>query len=183
MNSQREIPSCYKHFSSVQLRLLLGASLLVTATLVIGCEHRQQGKDNGPQVSSFRDTLRNFISQRNDDSAKNPQVAKRAPAKSQRREERVKPHKPKVIVYVVDNCALCQETEKFLKSNKIRFRKLNVEKTSAGREFYAKERGGQLPIVTVDEEIIRGFQPERIYQSVTKPPESKTPSDSKIVRF
>lgn len=78
------------------------------------------------------------------------------------KEKRAKPKKPKVTLYTTKECAPCKQLEAILRENKISFRKVDVEKSSRGREFYAEAGGGALPIVTLDKEIVRGYQPDQV---------------------
>ena len=145
-----------------QRALIMAIMLLLAATLP-ACQQRT-GK-NGEKLS-FKQELRAMV-RGNRDRDKDKGDEKIAKIEPKERVRPEKPRKPKITLYVSRDCAGCKELEGFLRQNKVSFRKRDVEKTKQGRDFYATV-GGALPITTVDTDVVRGYDPQRVAQTIQK---------------
>ena len=69
----------------------------------------------------------------------------------------------KVIVYSTPTCPYCVTLKQYLKENNIEFEDIDVSKDQARLDEMI-EKSGQMgvPVVSVDEEIVVGFDKEKI---------------------
>ena len=69
----------------------------------------------------------------------------------------------KIKVYSTDTCPYCHMAKDFLKENNIEFEDINVEEDKAQAEEMVKKSGQYgVPVVEIDDEIIIGFDKEKI---------------------
>lgn len=71
------------------------------------------------------------------------------------------PVPPTVKVYVGSDCLDCQDLILALATGGVPIEPINVDTDPQGREFYT-EQGGDLPITTIGNTIVRGNNPEQI---------------------
>lgn len=64
-----------------------------------------------------------------------------------------------VTLYSTSWCGYCNKTRSFLNANDIPFNEYDVEESKAGRQDFARLGGQGVPVVTVGDEIIHGYQP------------------------
>lgn len=68
----------------------------------------------------------------------------------------------KVRVYSQPGCSYCKKTKEFLTENNIPFEDINLDENKAGQAFMAKHKLGRLPVTVIGEEIVEGYQLERV---------------------
>ena len=70
---------------------------------------------------------------------------------------------PKVRVFSTPFCPYCVTLKEFLKENKVEFEDINVaEDSKAGEEMIKKSNQMGVPVVEIDNEIIVGFDKNKI---------------------
>lgn len=67
-----------------------------------------------------------------------------------------------VTIYVTSWCPYCVKLEKFLNKKKISYQKYDIEKDASGRVKYNRLGKRGIPITTVGDQVISGFDPETI---------------------
>ena len=73
--------------------------------------------------------------------------------------------KPKVKVYGTERCPYCHMAKDFLKEHKIEFEDIDVgSNQEAAREMVEKSGQMGVPVIMIGDEIIVGFDRERIKQ-------------------
>ena len=69
----------------------------------------------------------------------------------------------KVIIYGTDSCPWCHKAREFMKEHKVKFTDKNVgEDQKAAQEMIKKSGQQGVPVIDVDEEIIVGFDEDRL---------------------
>lgn len=84
--------------------------------------------------------------------------------------------RPQVTLLLTAWCPYCQKQEEGLKKNGILYRKLDVEKTAAGRKIYQQLGGGGIPITIVGKEVIRGYDLESVIRILERETGKPLPS-------
>ena len=73
----------------------------------------------------------------------------------------------KIKVYSTPTCAYCFALNDFLKENNIEFEEVDIAADSKKREEMVQKSGQmEVPVIEIDEEIIVGFDKERIKKSL-----------------
>ena len=72
----------------------------------------------------------------------------------------------KVEIFITDWCPYCKKLEEFLSSNKINYKKYDVENSAQGRDEYSRLGKGGVPIIKVGDRVIRGYNPEAILRAI-----------------
>ena len=73
----------------------------------------------------------------------------------------------KIKVYSTPTCAYCFALKDFLKENNIEFEEVDIAADSKKREEMVQKSGQmEVPVIEIDEEIIVGFDKERIKKSL-----------------
>jgi glutaredoxin len=67
-----------------------------------------------------------------------------------------------VVLYATQWCPYCQRTRQFFKDNGITYTEWDVETSAEGARRYRELGGTRVPLVTVNDTIIRGYSPEGI---------------------
>jgi glutaredoxin 3 len=72
-----------------------------------------------------------------------------------------------VTVYSTPTCPWCVKAKEFLKANKVEFKAVNVAKDEKGKEEMI-EKSGQMgvPVITVDDTVIVGFDEEELKKAL-----------------
>ncbi len=74
-----------------------------------------------------------------------------------------------VEIYVSPSCADCPKLERFLRQNKIKFKKYDIVKDQKAFErFDQLGAGSKLPVTKIGNRIIKGVQPDAILQAATQ---------------
>jgi glutaredoxin len=92
-------------------------------------------------------------------------AAAKPPARATRK-ERAEPALARnrdVIVYTTSWCGWCRKTLAFLDQNGIAYENRDIESDDAWRDELEEKTGGtSIPVVEIDGEIIRGYDPDRM---------------------
>jgi glutaredoxin len=96
-------------------------------------------------------------------------VAQRPPARARRaartRAEPALAHNRDVVVYTTSWCGWCRKTLAFLDENGIDYENRDIEADDDWRrELLEKTGGTSIPMVEIDGQIVRGFDPKRMRQ-------------------
>ena len=67
-----------------------------------------------------------------------------------------------VILLSTTWCGYCAKTRRFFKKNDIPYKEYDVEKSAEGNRYYQSSGGGGVPIVHINNTIIRGYNPEKM---------------------
>lgn len=70
--------------------------------------------------------------------------------------------KKTVEIYITSWCPQCARVEKFLKKNKIKYIKYDVEKSRLGKAKYNKLGYNVVPVTKIGSEVIVGYDPRAI---------------------
>ncbi len=74
----------------------------------------------------------------------------------------------KVVLYTTSWCGYCAKTRRFLSKNGISYEEYDVEKSDEGRDQYNALGAGGVPILLINSEIVRGYDPNRILKLLKK---------------
>ena len=72
----------------------------------------------------------------------------------------------RVVLYGTKSCGYCAEARQLLRSRGIAFTDVDIESSTAGRKKFQSLGGGGIPLITVDSEIIRGYDKRRIIKLI-----------------
>ena len=67
-----------------------------------------------------------------------------------------------VIVYGAAWCTTCKAAKHFLYQQGIPFREYDIETSEKGRADYQQLGGGGIPIIVINDQVMRGFYPQTI---------------------
>lgn len=71
---------------------------------------------------------------------------------------------PVVTLYSTTWCGYCTATRKFLVDNNIQFVELDIEKSKDGYEGHKKNGGRGVPLITVGDDVVHGYNAQRLQQ-------------------
>lgn len=71
-----------------------------------------------------------------------------------------------VEIYVTSWCGACKAAEKFLKANKVKFKRFDIEKSSTGKKKHQQAGGGGVPIIKVGDTYLKGFSEPQLRQAL-----------------
>jgi hypothetical protein len=60
-------------------------------------------------------------------------------------------------IYVSSTCPDCRQLDKFLRQNKIKHIKLDIEQSEKAAQFYEKVGGGDIPMIRVGNKLMKGY--------------------------
>ena len=72
----------------------------------------------------------------------------------------------KVSVYVAPDCSYCIQIEKLLKKHKVQYTRYDISSDTTGQKRFAYLEGTGTPLIEIDNEIIRGYDPDRVKSSL-----------------
>lgn len=72
----------------------------------------------------------------------------------------------KVEVYMTTWCPACKQLEQYLKQQKIRYRRYDIDSDTSALQRYKKFRSGGVPVVKIGETVLVGFNPGQIQQAL-----------------
>lgn len=75
-------------------------------------------------------------------------------------------HGGKVILYATDWCGYCEKTRDYLASHRIPYHEYDIEKSAEGKRQFDELGGRGVPVVLVNGEVIKGYNPARITASL-----------------
>ncbi|HHJ4328566.1 TPA: glutaredoxin family protein, partial [Klebsiella pneumoniae] len=64
-----------------------------------------------------------------------------------------------VVLYATAWCGYCAKTRRFFAEHGIRYREIDIEKSASGRQAYEALGGGGVPLLTIGDTRIRGYNP------------------------
>ncbi|HDZ76856.1 MAG TPA: hypothetical protein ENH41_02080 [Candidatus Omnitrophica bacterium] len=74
-----------------------------------------------------------------------------------------------VEIYVTTWCPVCTKLEKFLKKEKIKYKKYDIEKSRECRKKYKKLGGnGGVPLIKVGSEVFLGYNSQAILSAYNR---------------
>lgn len=77
-------------------------------------------------------------------------------------------HDQQVVLYATEWCGYCARARKYFNNQNIPFTEYDVEKSSEGREQFDRLNGKGVPLIVVNGEVIRGFNPGAIERAMKK---------------
>ena len=77
-------------------------------------------------------------------------------------------HKEPVIIYGTSWCPYCEQTKSFLEHNEIPYYEYNIEVTSEGYRQYKQLNGLGTPLLLINNQVIRGYNPPAIMEALRK---------------
>ena len=93
------------------------------------------------------------------ESAFSPSLSKQQLAAAQNSASSIK---TKVILYGTTWCGYCQKTREFLAENNIAYTEFDIENSDEGRRRYDAINGSGVPVLEVNNTVIRGYAPDAI---------------------
>jgi glutaredoxin len=69
-----------------------------------------------------------------------------------------------VVLYSTSWCGYCAKTRRFFEKNKINYVEYDIEKSVAAKREYDNLDGGGVPLVLVDRQLVRGYNPSKVVQ-------------------
>ncbi|QEI12386.1 glutaredoxin family protein [Cellvibrio japonicus] len=73
-------------------------------------------------------------------------------------------HEEGVVLYATTWCGYCAKTREFFKKHNIAYVEYDIEKSTEGRAQYDQLRGSGIPLVMIDGEVLRGYNPSKMKQ-------------------
>ncbi len=73
-------------------------------------------------------------------------------------------HDGKVILYATSWCGYCEKARVLLNENNIEFHEYDIEKSPEGREQYQRLGGKGVPVLLINGEVLKGYDPSRILE-------------------
>ncbi|MCA9405298.1 MAG: hypothetical protein KC684_02085 [Candidatus Omnitrophica bacterium] len=108
----------------------------------------------------YKDQLNNVL-ETDDNAPKNS--AYRAPQGYSQEQTKKKSVKNKdVEIFVTSWCGYCRKLEAFLKKNRIKYKKYDIEKSAYGKKRHQELGGGGIPVTTIGDTVVRGYDPATI---------------------
>ncbi|RDE19898.1 glutaredoxin family protein [Motiliproteus coralliicola] len=87
-------------------------------------------------------------------------------------------HEEPVILYGTSWCPYCDQTKVFLERNEIPYYEYNIEVSSEGYHQYKQLNGQGTPLLLINKQVIRGYNPPVIMEVLTKGSVTQTEADS-----
>ena len=73
-----------------------------------------------------------------------------------------------VILYATAWCGYCKKTRELLAENNVSYYEYDIEKSKEGKEQHKKLGGKGIPLLVINGEVIKGYNPNKIMQSLNK---------------
>lgn len=77
-------------------------------------------------------------------------------------------HDKQVILYATDWCGYCQKARELMEKHNISYYEYDIEKSEEGRKQHKALGGNGVPVLVIDGEIIRGYNPSKILELADK---------------
>ena len=117
--------------------------------------HEAGGNDTSqPASATQHPSVGNFSNDSSTDSAEKIDETPEAPAGPIQTKE--------VEIFVTQWSAPCQKLEQLLKDRNIKYTKYDVQKSNEGREKYKEIIATGVPVIKIDTDVIRGYNPAAI---------------------
>ncbi len=72
-----------------------------------------------------------------------------------------------VVIYSTPTCHFCQLSKEFFKENGVTYKEYNVASDMEKRTEMVEKSGGMaVPVITIDDEVIIGFDKERLSKAL-----------------
>lgn len=75
-------------------------------------------------------------------------------------------HNVEVVLYATSWCGYCAKAREFLAQNNIPYYEYDIEESSEGHEQYKRLGGRGVPVLWVNGETIKGYQPQMILDAL-----------------
>lgn len=75
-------------------------------------------------------------------------------------------HDGQVILYATSWCGYCKKARKLLEENHIAYYEYDIEKSSEGNEQYKALGGRGIPLLLINGEVVKGYNPDKILKLV-----------------
>jgi len=79
-----------------------------------------------------------------------------------------KMHEGKIILYATEWCSYCAKARDFLSEKNIEYYEYDIEKSPEGAAQYERIGEKGIPILLIDGEVVRGFNPTKILALISK---------------
>lgn len=76
--------------------------------------------------------------------------------------EQVNQYPGEVVLYATSWCGYCKKTRALLRDQQIAFTEYDIEKSERGAREFKALNGRGIPLVLIDGEVVRGYDPDRI---------------------
>lgn len=77
-------------------------------------------------------------------------------------------HGGKVILYATEWCGYCQKARKLMTKHDIPYFEYDIEKSAEGKEQHKNLGGGGIPVLLINGEVIKGYNPTKILELANK---------------
>jgi len=67
-----------------------------------------------------------------------------------------------VVLYSTSWCGYCEKARTFMDKNGIDYKEYDIEKSREGREQHDALGGGGIPVLLINDEVVRGYDPKKI---------------------
>lgn len=82
--------------------------------------------------------------------------------------ETVVGYENKVVLYSTSWCGYCAKARELLKKNNVSYVEYDIEKSSKGKQEYDRINGNFVPVMVIDGNVIRGYDPKTIMEHVER---------------
>lgn len=77
-------------------------------------------------------------------------------------------HDGKAVLYATDWCGYCKKTRALLNEHKIAFVEYDIEKSAEGAEQHKRLGGRGVPVLLINQKVIRGYNPQAVLNIIKK---------------
>ena len=63
----------------------------------------------------------------------------------------------KIQVFLADWCPICRSLEQYLTAKKVRYRRMDIDKSPEARKQFLELGGGGIPVIKAGSKVLRGF--------------------------
>ncbi len=77
-------------------------------------------------------------------------------------------HNEKVILYATDWCGYCRKARELMEKHNISYFEYDIEKSEEGRKQHKALGGNGVPVLLIDGEVVKGYNPSKILELVNK---------------
>lgn len=77
-------------------------------------------------------------------------------------------HNEQVILYATEWCGYCKKARELMAKHDISYYEYDIEKSREGREQYERLGGRGIPVLLINGEVIKGYNPSKILAFVKK---------------
>ncbi len=74
-----------------------------------------------------------------------------------------------VVMYSTSWCGYCRKARNYFNDNRVHFAEYDIEKSRKGFEEHKALGGGGIPVVVIDGQVIRGYNPSKMTRLLTAP--------------